>query len=118
MKTLGNVLWFIIFGLAYGVTFFLCGIIFCMLIITIPLGLGCFRIARLAFFPFKKNVVTDFQSHPTLNVIWLAFGGASTAVSFALMGAILCVTIIGIPFGMQCFKLMRLSVLPFGAEIV
>ncbi len=117
MKTLGNIIWFLLFGLILGLTYFLVGIVCCLTIVLIPFGVACFRLAKLAFFPFGKTVETNYESHPAGNVIWLAFGGAGEAVSYAVVGAILCVTIIGIPFGKQFFKLMRLAALPFGATV-
>ena len=117
MKTVGNILWFILIGLWDGLIMFLTGIIFCLTLVGIPLGIACFRIARLTFLPFGKTVTTNYESHPAGNVIWMVLGGAQCAVIYAIVGAIFCATIIGIPFGKQCFKLMKLSALPFGAEV-
>lgn len=117
MKTLGNIIWFLLIGLWEGLVYFVAGALFCATLICIPFGIACFRLGCLAFFPFGKTVETDFEARPVLNVIWLAICGAYSAVGYAVAGAILCVTIVGIPLGKQFFKLMKLSALPFGAEV-
>ena len=117
MKTFGNILWFLLFGLWIGISEFLAAILCFVSLIFIPFGIGHLRIARLAFLPFGKTVTTDYEAHPAGNVIWLVFGGAYSAVCYAIFGAILCVTLIGIPFAKQCFKLMKLNAIPFGAEV-
>jgi uncharacterized membrane protein YccF (DUF307 family) len=117
MKGLGNFLWFITFGLIEGISNFIFGVLCCITLVGIPFGIAYFRIAKLAFFPFGKEVTTDYESHPAGNIIWLIFGGAGMAVGCAVFGALLCVTIIGIPFAKQYFKLMRLCALPFGATV-
>lgn len=118
MKTFGNILWFIFGGCLSGILFFLCGIICCISLIGIPLAKPYFRLAKLSFFPFGKTVTTDYSSHPVGNVIWLVLGGADMAVAWAISGALLCVTIIGIPFGKQFFKLMKFFALPYGANVI
>ena len=117
MKTVGNILWFIFTGLVAGITWFLTGLIWCITIIGIPFGKQCFKIARLSFWPFGAQVNKDFGKHPIANVIWIIFGGFIIALGFAVAGIFWCITIIGIPFGKQCFKLAGISLTPFGAEI-
>ena len=117
MKTFGNVLWFILVGFWQCIAYYMIGIIFCITIIGIPLGVASFRIGSFVLLPFGKTVETDYEAHPVGNVIWLALCGAGTAVECAIIGGILCLTIIGIPFGKQFFKLMKLTALPYGAEI-
>ena len=117
MKTLGNLIWLVLIGFWHCLGYMLAGIIFCITIIGIPLGIACFRIGSFALLPFGRTVETDYEAHPVGNVIWLALVGAGEAVAYAIIGGILCVTIIGIPFAKQCFKLMKLSALPYGAEI-
>ena len=118
MKTLGNILWFISIGLWSGLAYFLVGIVCCLTIVLIPFGKACFRLAKLVFWPFGKTVTTNYEAHPAGNVIWMALGGgAAEAVCYAVGGALFCATIIFIPFGIQCFKLMKLSALPFGATV-
>ena len=117
MKVLGNVIWFILFGLLEFIACMLAGAIFCITLVGIPLGIACFRIGMFAAFPFGKTVTTDYEAHPVGNVIWMALGGASMSVAWAILGGILCVTLIGIPFGKQCFKIMKLCALPYGATV-
>ncbi len=117
MKTIGNILWFIFTGLFSAIGYFLVGLIFCITIIGIPFGLQCFKFARLCIWPFGTEVNTDFGKHPIANVIWIILFGLGLCISFFIVGLIWCVTIIGIPFGLQCFKLAKLSIVPFGATI-
>ena len=116
MKVFGTVLWDILCGFWIALCMFICGIIFCATIIFIPIGIPCFRLAKLAICPFEKEVDISFEDHTVLNVIWLLLGGFQMAASFYVMGALLCVTIIGIPFGLQCFKLGKFSLAPYGAS--
>ena len=97
MSCLGNILWFIFGGFWNALIWCFFGILWCMTIIGIPVGLQCFKFAGLSFFPFGKEVV---------------YGGG--AGSFVLN---VCVTIVGIPFGLQHFKLAKLALMPFGAEV-
>ena len=115
MKTIGNIVWFILVGLWSGLAYFLLGVIWCITIIGIPFGKQCFKIGRLMFWPFGAIIKSDFGKHPIANIIWLIFGGLELAFGFVIVALILCITIIGIPFGKQCFKLAQLSAVPFGA---
>lgn len=117
MKTIGNILWFLLTGLVSAVVWFLLGIIWCITIIGIPFGKQCFKLAGLSIWPFGKDVDTDFEAHPIANVIWMIFGGLMLSIGYFLVGLIWCITIIGIPFGKQCFKLAKLAIVPFGAEV-
>jgi uncharacterized membrane protein YccF (DUF307 family) len=75
--------------------------------------------AGLAFFPFGKRVVYGGGAVSlAVNVLWLIFSGIWLAAEAALVGVVFCVTIIGIPFGKQCFKLAKLALMPFGAAVV
>ena len=117
MKTIGNILWFLFTGLGAGISWFFLGLIWCITIIGIPFGKQCFKLAKLAFWPFGTNVNGNFGSHPIANIIWFVFGGFGLFFSFAFPGLIWCITIIGIPFGKQCFKLAKLAAFPFGATV-
>ena len=117
MKTLGNILWFLLTGLWAGLFYFFSGLVWCITIIGIPFGLQCFKMAKLMFWPFGREVNSDFNKHPIANVIWVIFSGLGLAIGFFFSGLIWCITIIGIPFGLQCFKLAKLSFIPFGATI-
>lgn len=119
MEFLGNILWFIFGGLFSGLSWCLSGVLWCITIVGIPYGLQCFKFASLSFFPFGKEieygggVISLFA-----NVIWLVFFGVPMALENLLFGCIWCITIVGIPFGLQFFKIAKLSLLPFGASIV
>ena len=118
MKELGNILWFIFGGLGSGLSWILAGVLCCITIIGIPLGKQCFKFAGLAFFPFKKEVVYGGGTVSMIaNIIWLIFCGIPMAIGNAVIGGIWCITIIGIPFGKQFFKLAKLSLMPFGATV-
>lgn len=118
MKFIGNLLWFIVPGLIGGIVWFLVGILWCISLIGIPVGLQCFKFAGLSFFPFGKEIFySDSAGNLLLNILWLIFGGIEIACLYASIGILFFITIIGIPFGFQCFKIVRLSIMPFGAEI-
>ncbi len=119
MNTIGNILWFIICGLWLGIGWFLVGFVWCITIIGIPIGLQCFKLGMLSLLPFGKDIqYSEKISSFFLNVLWIIFGGIFLAIEAIVIGAILCVTIIGIPFGIQCFKIAKLALLPFGANII
>lgn len=95
------------------------GIIWCITIIGFPIGKQCFKFASLAFVPFDKEIVYGGGVITTLaNIVWLVFSGIPLAISAALNGIFLYCTIIGIPFGKQCFKIAKLALSPFGATII
>lgn len=118
MKFLGNVLWFIFGGVISGLTWWIVGCLWCITIIGIPIGRQCFKIAGLSFFPFGKEVIYGGGAASLIaNIFWLILTGIPMAIANAVWGCVLCVTIIGIPFGKQFFKLAKLSLMPFGATI-
>ena len=118
MKTLGNILWLLFTGLWSGIGWFFTGLLWCITIIGIPFGKQAFKLAKLSFWPFGTKVEGHFGKHPIANVIWIIFGGLELAIGFAFAGLLWCITIIGIPFGKQAFKLAGLAIAPFGAEIL
>ncbi len=118
MKTFANILWFIFGGIWLALMWSLFGIILCITIIGIPFGIQCFKVARLSLFPFGKKVELRFKTHPIANVLWIIFGGWEMALFYLICGVFNCITIIGIPKGLRCFKLMKLAFSPFGAKIV
>lgn len=118
MRTLGNILWFFLGGFLIGLSWAFIGVLFCITIIGIPVGKQCFKMAGLTFFPFKKEVVYGGKAGSfILNILWIIFFGWELALSYIISGLIMMVTIIGIPFGTQCFKMAKLALMPFGAEI-
>lgn len=118
MGCLGNMLWFIFGGFITGLSWALAGCLWCISVIGIPVGLQCFKFAALSFFPFGKEVVYGGGAGSLLlNILWLIFSGLPLALEHAVIGVLLCVTVIGIPFGLQQFKLAKLALMPFGACI-
>ena len=117
MKTIGNIIWFLLIGLWTALSYLFVGILLCITIIGIPFGKQCFKLAKLVLTPFSKTVKSNFGKHPIANLIWLVLVGWGMAVGYVVAGVICCITIIGIPFGKQCFKLAALSLIPFGANI-
>lgn len=117
MKTIGNILWLIFTGLWSALGYVFTGVLFCITIIGIPFGKQCFKLAKLVLMPFGKNVHSNFASHPIANIIWILLFGWEMAIGFIGFGLLWCITIIGIPFGKQCFKLAQLSFVPFGANV-
>ncbi len=118
MRIVGNILWFLLGGMFVGLAWVVVGILWCVTIIGFPVGLQCFKMAGLTFFPFGKEIIFRTNTgYVLLNVLWLIFGGLELAVVFLVIGIFFCCTIVGIPLGVQAFKLLKLSLLPFGAEV-
>lgn len=118
MGCIGNALWFIFGGVWMGLSWGLMGVLWCITIVGIPVGVQCFKMAVLAFFPFGKEV--DYGGGAgslLLNIVWIIFSGLALALEAALIGVLFCITIVGIPFGKQCFKIAKLALMPFGATV-
>ncbi|MCI7146287.1 MAG: YccF domain-containing protein [Clostridiales bacterium] len=119
MTLLGNVLWVIFGGFISWLGWLMTGLICCITIIGIPAGLQCFKLAQISLLPFGREIIYPGGSISfLLNLIWIVLFGLSLAVTNAVIGLIWCVTIVGIPFGKQFFKIAQLSLMPFGAEVV
>ncbi|MDD3067746.1 MAG: YccF domain-containing protein [Acholeplasmataceae bacterium] len=117
MRLLGNIIWFILGGLIAAILWFILGLLLSVTIIGIPLGKQCFKFAGLILFPFGKDVDIDFSKHPIANIIWALLVGWEMALGYLGIAVFFFITIIGIPFGIQWFKLAQLALLPFGAKI-
>lgn len=118
MGCLGNVIWFLFGGLVSGFSWLFAGLLWCISIVGIPVGVQCFKFAGLSFFPFGKEVEYGGGAGSLLlNVLWIIFTGWVLAVEHVTLGLIFCITIVGIPFGLQHFKLAKLALMPFGAII-
>jgi uncharacterized membrane protein YccF (DUF307 family) len=122
MNLFGNLIWLIFGGFFAALGYFFGGLILCVTIVGIPWGLQCFKLMELVLFPFGKKVVSDSNNSGCLslfcNIIWLLSGGLYTAIIHLIMGFLLSITVIGIPWGRQHFKLVEISLMPFGKEIV
>lgn len=119
MSILGNLIWIILGGLIASLGWLLAGIICCITIIGIPFGLQCFKIAGLVLAPFGKNIsIGHFGATGLIgNILWIIFLGWELALAHLTIGIVFCITIVGIPFGLQHFKLAQLALMPFGSKI-
>ena len=96
MSIIGNIIWFLFGGILAGIIWYLVGLLWCLTIIGIPVGLQCFKLGRLSFFPFGKDVALSGETTSLLlNIFWLIFGGIELAITHAVFAVILCCTIIG-----------------------
>ena len=122
MNLIGNLIWLIFGGLLAALGYVVGGIVLCFTIVGMPWGLQCFKLAGLVLWPFGKKVISDSSNTGCLsvlcNIIWLLSGGLYTAIVHVVMGLLLSITIIGIPFGRQHFKLIEISLMPFGKKVV
>lgn len=122
MKTLGNIIWVVFGGVFIAIEYLLGSVALMVTIIGIPFGLQSLKLAEVALWPFGKKVVQKESSSGCLsflmNVIWFFVGGVPIVLTHLLFGLLFYITIIGIPFGNQHFKLMSLALTPFGRTIV
>ncbi len=118
MRLLGNIIWIIFGGFISWLSWILAGCLWCITIIGIPVGLQCFKLASISLNPFGKEVENDGTCFSLiLNVLWFLFSGIELAIVNFLLGCLLCVTIIGIPFGLQFFKIATVALMPFGTTV-
>jgi len=121
MKTLLNVLWLVLSGFWLAVGYLVVGVVLCVLIVTIPFGVACFRLAAFVLWPFGRAVVHRPEAGApsfVANVIWFVLAGLWMALAHLVLGVVLCLTIIGIPLGLGNFKLAAVAIAPLGKEIV
>jgi uncharacterized membrane protein YccF (DUF307 family) len=121
MRTLLNLIWLVLAGFWLAVGYAIAGVICCVLIVTIPFGIAAFRIAGFTLWPFGRTMVDKPSAGAGAvlgNIIWVVFAGWWLALGHLATGIALCVTIIGIPLGLANFKLIPISLLPLGKEIV
>ena len=121
MRTLLNLIWLVLAGFWLAIGYAVAGIICCVLIVTIPFGIAAFRIAGYTLWPFGRTMVDKPGAGAGAllgNVIWIVFAGWWLALGHLTTGIALCLTIIGIPLGLANFKLIPISLLPLGKEIV
>jgi uncharacterized membrane protein YccF (DUF307 family) len=121
MRVILNLIWLLFGGIVVVLAYALLGLLFCALIITIPFGIACFRIAGYALWPFGRTIeVRRDAGIPSLIgvVLWIVLAGWWLAIGHVAHGIALCLTIIGIPLGLASFKLVPISLLPLGVRIV
>ena len=120
-NALGNILWLVLGGWAIALEYFIASLGLMITIVGIPFALQSVKLGVLAIWPFGSRVVTVEESSGCLNlvmnIIWIIIGGFWIALTHIALGALLCVTIIGIPFGLQHFKFVKLALFPFGKAI-
>ena len=118
MRILLNILWVIFGGFLSWLGWVLAGCLWCVTIIGIPVGLQCFKLASISLDPFGKEIRYEGGAVSfLLNIVWLLISGFELALGNFLIGLVLCITIIGIPFGKQFFKIAALALCPFGAVV-
>ena len=122
MNLLLNVVWVIFGGLMIAIEYAVSSVLMMLTIIGIPFGLQTIKLTSMALWPFGTRVVdTGWPSGclaALMNVIWWFVGGFAIALTHLGWGLLFCITIVGIPFGLQHFKLMRLALFPFGNSVV
>lgn len=122
MSLIGNIIWFIFGGLLLGIGYLFGGMVLCLTIVGIPFGLQIMKLGLFAMWPFGGEVVPGNNASGCLplllNVLWIICGGIEVALTHLALGIVFSITIVGIPFGMQHFKLMMLALMPFGHEVV
>jgi uncharacterized membrane protein YccF (DUF307 family) len=129
MTLLLNILWFIFGGFITGLAWLVGGALLAITIVGLPWAQAAFRIGAFAFAPFGKRIeerriVTGREDLGTgsmglvLNILWIILGGWHIALAHLLVGAVQCVTIVGIPFGLQNFKLTLIALAPIGKTVV
>ena len=122
MGCLMNILWLLFGGILTAVEYLISSLLLMITIVGIPFGMQTLQMASLALWPFGKEVRSGSRSdgclYVLMNVLWILLGGIWICVSHLVFGAILCITIIGIPFGLQHFKLASVALMPFGKDIV
>lgn len=121
MKTLGNIIWVLFGGFMIALEYFTSGFLLMCTIIGIPFGLQIMKLGILALWPFGSKIVDKESKNGCLstfmNVFWIFIGGIWISLTHLFWGILFCITIIGIPFGKQHFKLIRLALFPFGKEV-
>ena len=119
MSLLGNILWIILGGWLSALGWLIAGLLWCITVVGIPVGVQCFKLASLSLDPFGREVVYDGGAGSfLLNIVWFLVSGMELALGNLILGCLLCITVVGMPFGMQFFKIAKLSLAPFGARIV
>ena len=119
MNFLGNLFWLILGGIVLSLIWAVFGLLLCITIVGIPFGVQCLKIAGFVLWPFGRDVTPGgFGMMGAIgNVIWILVCGIELCIAHLICGLIFCITVIGIPFGLQHFKLAKLSLIPFGAAI-
>ena len=122
MKILGNIIWFVFGGVLIFLEYVIAGLLLCVTIVGIPFGVQCIKLSLLGLTPFG-NTVTQGEAGSgclavLMNIIWILIGGIWIALTHLVFGILFGITIVGIPFAKQHFKLASLALAPFGKKVV
>jgi uncharacterized membrane protein YccF (DUF307 family) len=122
MKLIGNIVWIVFGGFITAIEYMLAGVALCLTIVGIPFGFQCFKLAFFELMPFgleaKKVEDGNGLIYTLMNIIWFFVGAIPLVLTHLFLGLLFAITIIGLPFAKQHFKLMSLSLTPFGREII
>jgi len=121
MRVLLNVIWLVFSGIWMAIAYCVLGALACLTVIGIPFGIAAFRIGNYALWPFGREIArrADHGAASTVaNIAWFLLAGLWLAIGHAVSGALLCLTVIGIPLGAANFKMIPISLTPLGREIV
>lgn len=120
MKTIGNILWFVLGGLGFALGRLLCAALLAITVVGLPFALQCVKLAQFSLWPFGRVAVPNPTATRlgTIGAILWIVPGVLMCAGYVVSGALLCMTVIGIPFGLQMFKLAGLALAPFGKKIV
>lgn len=121
VHVIGNVLWLVLAGIWLALGYALGAVVLCITIIGIPFGIQAFKLAAFSMWPFGRTVVRSVEGgclEVGFNIVWLVLFGWTLFLGHVVVGAILCLTIVGIPFGIQAFKLSVLALWPFGRSVL
>ena len=120
MRLIGNIIWFVFHGVWLAIGWVLMGLLLAIPIVTLPFARQCFKIAHFALWPFGRQVVRSPDASPLgpIGAVLWFIPGLILAIGYVITGALMCLTVIGIPFGIQAIKMAGLALAPFGKEIV
>ena len=121
MNGLGNILWLVLGGIVIALIYYVVGLLLCIAIIGIPFGIQLFKLGTYALWPFGRELVNGPDEPGCLsilmNLLWILLGWWEIALLHLFFGLLFCITIVGIPWGLQHFKMALASIFPFGKEI-
>ena len=122
MRLTANLLWLLFGGIVIAAVYFIVGLLMCITIIGIPFGVQLFKLGSFALWPFGRDLVNG-PGEPgclsvVMNLVWILLGWWEIALMHVFFGLLLCITIVGIPWGLRHFRMAIASVSPFGKEVV
>lgn len=121
LKFLGNLVWLLLGGVVIALEYYFVGLLLCITVIGIPFGIQLFKLGTYSLWPFGHELVSGPKAsgclNTAMNLLWILLGWWEVALTHLICGLFLCITVIGIPWGIQHFKMVVSSVFPFGKEI-